>query len=207
MNRQLREILEPAYRPYMGFDAECRGAVIWEPETGHVSRGFYGALGELEEVELVMMLAEPANPTEGDERFGVDLDATYYHTGYCFLEGNSIGHKRARRILKTCFPGMSMIQIIHRTWITESVLCTPANGVLAAVRSACERRCVETYLIPQLRLFPNAVIGAMGYKARYRLKRFAPEFADRIVECNAVFGYRGGWSATWDTLAHEIQRL
>lgn len=73
--------------------------MVWEPAKGDVSRGFFGALGKLEEVELVMELAEPANPTEGAERFGVELDATYYFTGHCFQHGDGVGHKRARKIL------------------------------------------------------------------------------------------------------------
>jgi hypothetical protein len=38
----------------------------WLPGTGHVPRGFFGATGEVSEVELVLVTPEPGDP-HGEE--------------------------------------------------------------------------------------------------------------------------------------------
>ena len=67
-NEKLIEVLSPAYGPcrhmltHGGGCPESR----WKPAIGHVPRGFLGATGELAEVELVMVLAEPGEPKRAE---------------------------------------------------------------------------------------------------------------------------------------------
>ena len=55
MNSSLRKILSPGYEPCTGFSGPCT-SMRWSPSSGHVPRGFFGALGDLSEVRLVMVL-------------------------------------------------------------------------------------------------------------------------------------------------------
>ena len=71
MNQSLRVILKPAYDPCRGFSGTCV-SMRWYPEFGHVPRGFYGALGDLSKVRLVMVLAEPSD-SGGDEIHAMGL--------------------------------------------------------------------------------------------------------------------------------------
>ena len=62
MNATLKAILDPAYPYCPGFAGACRGHVRFDPVEGHIPRGFCGATGALEDIELVMVLAEPGPP-------------------------------------------------------------------------------------------------------------------------------------------------
>ena len=59
---KLREILLPSYSPCPGIELGCKRTAIWKPEQGHVPRGFIGALGSLDEVQVVILVAEPGSP-------------------------------------------------------------------------------------------------------------------------------------------------
>ena len=63
-NEELINVLAPAYGPcphLLGNTTACPQS-RWESTAGHVPRGFLGATGELGEVELVIVLAEPGEP-------------------------------------------------------------------------------------------------------------------------------------------------
>jgi len=85
-------------------------------------------------------------------------------------------------IITRCFPGLSRQEAMCKVWISESVLCS-AKIPGAKVDRACEQLCVSSYLLPQLPLFTNATVAAMGSKAYKRLKKYIPN----IVEYGAVF--------------------
>ena len=60
-NEALVDVLLPAYTcQHFG---KCPDAT-WFPSEGHVPRGFLGATRALEEVEVVMVLAEPGPPKD-----------------------------------------------------------------------------------------------------------------------------------------------
>jgi hypothetical protein len=59
---ELQEILLPAYRPCPNLGGPCSNVVKWYPLAGHVPRGFIGATGSANEVELVLITAEPGDP-------------------------------------------------------------------------------------------------------------------------------------------------
>ena len=199
MNKSLRAILEPAYTPCPGFSGAC-ASMRWSPESGHVPRGFYGALGDLSEVRLVMVLAEPGEP--GDSIHS-GIDSAFSETEQCYLRAGGPGHDNVRMIIRRCFPGLPLQEAMRKVWITESVLCS-AKTPGAKVERACEQLCVSTYLEPQLRLFPNATVAAMGSKAYKRLKKYVPD----IVECGAVFPPGCNFPSTkakWDRLISIVR--
>src|SRR5690606_11118066 len=78
-------------------------------------------------------------------------------------------HRNLRYILDRCFPSLSYREQMARTWVTETVHCSAAKEG-GRVTRACERECRSRYMEAQLRLFPNALVVALGGKARYRLR-------------------------------------
>ena len=208
MHPALKEIFEPAYR-CVGFDGTCNPSMRWAPHKGHTPRGFYGATGDLEEVVLVLVLAEPGNPSPnpGPEECYADVDSAFAFTGHCYLNAGGPGHENVRIIVRRCFPDLSLVDAIRKVWITESVLCSaPSPG--ANIKAGIERFCAEQYLLHQLRLFPNATIAAMGRnKAVKRLNRYKNQIPNRIVECGAVYPPGCNFKSTrdsWDELVEIV---
>ena len=159
MNADLRRILEPAYNPCGGFCGKCKGLIKpWNPAAGHVPRGFYGALGDVSEVRLVMVLAEPTTPgTDEDHTHGIE--SAFAYAGKCYQHGDDPGHANTRSIIRKCFLGplhwtdQAWREIMRKVWITNSVLCS-AMTPAAKVAPACENHCGKLYLVKQLRLSP-----------------------------------------------------
>ena len=209
MHSKLKEILKPAYR-CVGFDSTCDPPMRWTPNSGHVPRGFYGATGDLEEVTLVLVLAEPGDPSRnpGPEECYEDAESAFDFTGHCFLTAGGQGHENVRNLICRCFPGLSLVDAMRKVWITESVLCSaPFPG--ATVGAGIERFCAERYLLSQLRLFPHATIAAMGSKAMTRLKRYQVQIPNQIVKCGAVFPPGCNFKSTkdsWDRLVEIVTR-
>jgi hypothetical protein len=65
LNPALAALLAPAYAPCVELRRACT-EMRWNPEFGHVPRGFLGAAGRLKEVELVLVFAEPGDPHDGE---------------------------------------------------------------------------------------------------------------------------------------------
>lgn len=170
LNTALVDILLRAYEPCPGFATSCT-SMTWSPALGHIPRGFCGATGELGEVALVLVVAEPGNPYDGvsypsDPREA--LHATYEHSYECHRDGRDQFHRNIRGILNQCWPSLSFEDHMRRTWITESVLCSAAKEG-DAVPMRVERACRAQFLEKQLALFPEATIASLGAKARKRL--------------------------------------
>ena len=125
MHPKLKEKLKPAYR-CVGFDGTCNSLMRWAPRLGHVPRGFYGATGDLAEVTLVLVLAEPGdpNPNPGPEECYEDVESAFDFTGHCFLTAGGQGHENVRNLISRCFPKLSLVYAMRKEWITESVLCS-----------------------------------------------------------------------------------
>jgi len=60
-NPRIIELLLTAYEPCPSFSSACK-SMRWVPERGHIPRGFCGATGDLDEVDLVLVCAEPGDP-------------------------------------------------------------------------------------------------------------------------------------------------
>lgn len=200
-NKQLLETLLPTYDPCEELQLRCK-EMLYDPFSGHIPRGFYGASGELGEVQLVMILMEPTMP--GGKPANGGIWSALEDAKDAYLNERSVGHQRVRRILRNSFPGLSLPKdVMRRVWITESVLCSkPETGI----RDRHVQACVTRYLVRQLELIPNAIIAAMEVETYRRVSKHAPEYKGRIMKCHAPFGYRRGWSPTWDDLAERVRR-
>ncbi len=133
---RLQDVLLAAYRPCRNFAGPCT-EMRWAPKAGHVPRGIAGATGELEDVRLVLVCAEPGDPQTW-ERYDGRCDeqllrATHDFTYVLFRDGTDEFHRNVRLILNMCFPDRTFGEQLQQTWITESVLCSPA-GPSAAFR-------------------------------------------------------------------------
>lgn len=170
-NDKALALLAPAYRPCPAFEGPC-SSMRWAPRMGHVPRGFCGAAGSPEEVQLVLVCAEPGDPHPEESYQPVDLlESVSSYVYRCYRDGTDLFHRNVRDILDLCFPGISFQSQMRRSWITDSVLCS-AKAEGSHVPAVVARECRTRYLEAQLASFPNAVIAALGAKARDRLKGF-----------------------------------
>ena len=195
-------ILMSAYFPCPEFAKACT-EMRWHPEAGHVPRGFLGACGELNEVELVLVFAEPGDPHVGECHTG--LDSAYDYATMAFRTGKDLFHRNVRKILDSCWSDLPFERQMQKVWLTESVLCsarTEGGGVSKRASSACGSR----YLLAQLGLFPNALVVALGAKARDRLRaigvdEFIDVWAAAPPGCNNPKA-----SETWKRIPLELEK-
>jgi hypothetical protein len=140
-----------------------------------VPRGFIGALGTIDEVCLVLVVAEPGDPFPGErhDRHGDsphDVMAGVCEFAYRALERRcSQFHINLRYVLDLCWPDLELTAQLRKTWITESYLCSAAKEG-GSVPARSWRCCARDYLIPQLELLHDRVIVALGSKAQNRTK-------------------------------------
>lgn len=162
--RDIINTLLPAY-PCHNFKGPCL-SMVWAPQSGHVPRGFLGATSRVEDVELVLVFAEPGDPHDGETHSG--LESAVAHTYSCMRSGQDQFHRNVRQILDMCFPDLTFDQQLEKAWLTESVLCS-ARKECGSVPSSAWRACSLDYLKPQLSRFSGAVVAALGAKASARL--------------------------------------
>lgn len=160
----LTELLVTAYRCH-NFDGVCT-EMVWSPTTGHIPRGCCGAIGELNEVQLVIILEEPGNPHQGEESYSLSTpheicEAAMLYAYKCYESRRGRVHDRIRRyLLDEIWPNVDFDRQMRKVWITESMLCSKPQ--VSWNRRGPRRKCVETYLQKQLSLFPNAVVAVFG---------------------------------------------
>ena len=132
-------------------------------------RGFVGALGSLEEVQVVLLIAEPSSPFSY-ERYDAErdlLEETFQQTFGSLERGEGLIHRNLRFVLDQIFPNTSLADQLRSTWITNTYLCdAPTDG--GNVAASRERECVGRYLGPELDLFKGLPIIALGRKAHRR---------------------------------------
>jgi len=204
MNGAVKQVLLAAYQPCPGFAGACRD-MRWNPEAGHVPRGFCGAAGEPAEVELVLVMAEPGDPHDGESHPSnpeAALASVYDYAYKCYANGKDQYHRNVRTILDLCFPGTSFDEQMRRTWMTESVLCS-ASKEGASVPKPVAAACRSQYLERQLALFPQAVVVALGGKAAKRLRgrAYISAFAAAPPGCN----FKGA-RESWEVVAAAVRR-
>jgi len=139
----------------------------WDPRKGHIPRGFIGATGDLNAVEVVFVVAEPGDPEPGDHE---TMDEAIEHAYKSFRSGNGVFHQKARILFDLCWPSVPFDLQLQKFWLTESVLCSAIHST-AKVPIEIERSCADRYLRRQLELFPKALIVALGSKSGNRLRR------------------------------------
>jgi hypothetical protein len=172
---ELTLTLLPMYEPCAGFAGTCAGAVRWDPAAGHIPRGCRGAEGGIEDVQLILVTAEPGDPY-GHEAHPANLEPIDFlrrtaADGRSFLASpQDTFNRNIRLILDLAWPGLSFDQQMRRTLVTESVFCS-ASEEGASVPRHVESACLGRYVAPHLALFSNARIVALGRKAQKRLGR------------------------------------
>jgi len=166
MNDKIKAILSSSYKPCEGFDSECKGEMRWDPSNGHAPRGFCGAEGELENIEVIFVFAEPGDPLA--EESHPSIDAAISCARDFFEKGIDVMHKNVRFVMELCWPGMTFDEQMKKCLFTESVLCSAAVESGPISRNI-EKECVRRYFFPLLKLVPNAKVIAFGNKAQKRL--------------------------------------
>jgi hypothetical protein len=214
--RELSDVLRPAYNPCHGFESICT-SMRWIPANGHVPRGFCGALGQLDNVELVLIVAEPGDPHSG-ESYSADspdewLAAVSKRVYECFEKGTDLYHRNIREILNKCWDGLPFAEQMRRTWITESVLCS-AQRECGSVPAKISRHCVDAYLRKQLSMLSHATlshatIATLGRKAKNRTVRLECALGQKFINAFAAAPpgcYRREAKPSWDRIAVEVRR-
>lgn len=146
----------------------------WQPRVGHVPRGFCGATGSPDDVKLVLVVAEPGDPHDGEAydpaaRPEVLFESVCRYVYGCFENGKDQFHRNVRAILNDCWPDLPFHEQLRRTWITESVLYS-ASVECGSVPQSVRQACVDRYLARQLSVLPNAIVVAVGGKAHERMR-------------------------------------
>jgi|tagenome__1003787_1003787.scaffolds.fasta_scaffold20971097_2 hypothetical protein len=171
---ELVAILAPAYEPCRHFAGACARVARWRPVEGHVPRGFTGAFGTLDEIELVLVVGEPGDPFHDEryesERSPVEQIEKTAEFSFHALERRDGGFSKAfRRILDFCFPEQCRYEQMRRTWKAESYLCS-ARREGGHIPRASLSVCGHDYLAPQLELLADRAIVACGNEVRDRIK-------------------------------------
>jgi hypothetical protein len=185
MNESLLLLLQKAWSPCPFLESACK-SVTFCPSKGYAPRGICGANGEPEEVELILVFAEPGDPHE-QESFSCLEDSVRY-TEECYRSQTDLFHKKVRLILDMCFPGLTFDGQLRKTLLTDSVLCS-AEKESGPIPVGVEKTCVTNYLLEEIRLFPNAVVCVLGGKAKKRLEKvgfdqFVAAFSAAPPGCN-----------------------
>lgn len=158
-----------AYQPCSSF-GKCREAE-WEPAKGLIPRGFLGATGDLSDVEVVMVLAEPGHPHQG-EAYSHCVEAADFpraardHAYECFKTGKDLLHRNVRWFWGQLWPDQTFDDQLRRVWVTEGRLCSIRDEIGDVRDSTCS----SIYLKRQLALLPKATVVAFGGKAQRYLK-------------------------------------
>ena len=181
----LLDLVVPAYAPCPHFAGACHGACVWDPPAGLVPCAFGGAIGALDEVQLVIVTAEPGDPPDGAGYRGgpaemVRNSLRIFHEAMQRGGLERVGrptpfHRNLRKVLNAFWPGNRLEAQLTRTWLTNAVLC-PAEVTGGKHPLRVERACASTYLAPQLALFPDAFVLALGAKAARRMRQAGLRF-------------------------------
>ncbi len=196
----LRNLMAMAY-PCPCFKTVCQ-SMCWNPEAGHIPRGYLGAVGRPEEVELVLVFAEPGDPHPGDH---ATMDEALKHAYWAFGEGQGQFHQNARYLFNLCWPGLGFDEQLRRVWLTESVLCS-AEVSTGPVPKAVEQTCGERYLKNQIGLFPGALVVALGVKAVNRLHRIGFTGFETAVALGKPGCHQAGARPSWQRIAALLKQ-
>jgi len=200
LNKILVELLKEAYEPCSELAHTCI-SMKWEPAAGFIPRGFLGATGSIEEVKLVLVCAEPGDPHKNEIHTG--MESVYEYANHAFETKMDVFHKNIRLIMDLCWPDLSFDEQLRKVWITESVLCS-AHKECGSISKFVEKKCVEKYLRPQLRLFPNALIVAMGNKAKERIKNIGFNYFISVDSAAAPGGNTQKAKESWKEIPVKL---
>lgn len=176
-NAEMVKLLSPMYRPCANFGI-CPEA-RWDPFFGHMPRGYKGCTGELLEVEVVMVFAEPGHPDPEQQSYDPELTADEFirqsvQFGFHSLEtGRTLFYQNVLWFIEQLYPGNSMQEWSRKVWMTESRFCSIKDEI-GKVSGPNRSLCAMEYLIPQVKLLPNATTVLFGGKSRKRAASLIP---------------------------------
>ena len=208
----LKSLLLEAYKPCRFFPSsmldsvpKCRQA-RWKPRRGHIPRGYLGATGSVEDVELVMVFAQPGHPHNDesyDESLGPEglMSACTAHVYDCFKHGRDLFHRNVRWFMSQLFPEMDFDQQLQRVWLTEGRLCS----IDVATGNTKDRICAENYLVEQVNLLPNATVVAFGGKAQHYLKGIGIDYIGARALAPPGANHKPA-RPSWEAAIDEIKR-
>ena len=174
-NEQILSVMLDAYQPCRNF-GKCREAK-WDPEHGQMPRGFLGATGKPEDVEVVMVFSEPGHPY-GDEGYDAHsgpeslLRSGMQYTYNCHQSGTDQFHKNVRWFMSEVFPSLTFDQQLRHVWLTEGRLCSIEKEIDRTI----DPTCASNYLARQIKVLSNATVVAFGWKAQRYLKGIGISF-------------------------------
>lgn len=181
----------------------------YDPSMGHIPRGFSGATGTLDQVLLVMVMAEPGFPLpdevysgEPEEDLKVLLSSKYLRSGE-----NQI-HRNVLQFLNDVFPMFAgnVDELLKRVWLTESRHCSIAHEI-GNIRKRDRLICSERHLVEQVKMFPNAIVLLAGGKAKQ-----VKNLISNSIECGAFappgcnhFNVRKSHADAAEKVRHHIE--
>ena len=183
--KKLLNILQTLYNPCRHISKICSDTCTWIPKAGFVPSGFGGAIGCLSNVKLVIVAAEPGAPVDGAIYTGSPIEMFEKSIS---IFGNSIANKEVVRngrkfkgfhnnmgkLLNYFWEDIEDVDKLRQTWFTNSVLCPVKSkkygGTKTQHNKFVEETCIKNYLKPQLKLFNDPFILALGDKARDRMQ-------------------------------------
>lgn len=211
---EFRAVLRPAFEPCPHLRGSCLDVARWDPDAGHVPRGFVGAYGRAEDVKLVLLTAEPGDPLDGEFFSNGSPELTLQETidGYydiLNITRNTKGPswlftKKLRELLDLCWPNMTLEEQLSRTWITDTVLCS-APTESGPVERRVETACANSYLKRQLALVPDALVVALGRKAFARCQRIGVNALKAFSIAPPGCNYKKA-RTSWEAVAEELRR-
>lgn len=178
--KALFEILKPLYSPCVHFKNACAGHCQWSLDIGMVPSGFGGATGELSEVKLIVITAEPGAPIVNHGYSGTPQEMVE-NSMKIFERSLRVGgvdrasgfngrfHRNFRRILEYCWPEEGIDAILRKTWVTNTVLC-PLPPFANSHPKQVKTTCGNSYLKQQIELFPSAFILVLGRETKARME-------------------------------------
>ena len=155
----------------------------------------------MQKLKLVLVFAEPGDPHPGESHNGIE--SAFSYTYECVKDHNDRFFRNVRSIIDLCWPNEPFEQQMRRVWLTESVLCS-AKRECGSIKKHIEQACIKRYLIPQLKLFPDALIVALGGKAQKRLSGFIDYHPALHPACRFN---REKVSRSWLNICEELKKL
>ncbi len=204
---ELREILLPSYNPCPGFQGSCKDIATWNPEKGHVPRGFVGALGSLDEVQVVILVAEPGDPHLEEEYVLNDtlIAQTSKYAFNVYQTGKDLYHRNLRFLLDHIFPKATLEQQLRKTWIVDTYLCSARKDGDRVPRQA-ERECAERFLAKQLELLKDRPVIALGGKAQRRAKPYSSNLIKAYSVAPPGCNFKKA-RPSWEVAARQARQL
>ena len=160
--KELQEIFLPAYEPCKHFGDPCARR-RWNPIDGHIPRGFTGAFGTLQDVELVIVAWRPAPKVQEDESYTAEVAGNgrvrkptelmaqaCKFTYTCINERREDYHEEIHDVIDSYFGGNDFRQKLRKAFIMQVCLCSKGEPGDESVRT-----CNNEYLQKALAILKN----------------------------------------------------